>query len=61
VPDLRRRYGNAMIVTVLLPGILPQPETPPPVPGSADNTAQSFADALRIFLDWHRQHGPAAT
>jgi hypothetical protein len=50
-----------MIVTVLLPGILPQPETPPPVPGSADNTAQSFADALRIFLDWHRQHGPAAT
>jgi len=58
---LRRRYGNAMVVTVLHPGILPQPETPPPAPGNADDTAQSFAAALQICVDWHRQHGSAAT
>lgn len=61
VLDLRRRYGNAMVVTVLHPGILPQPETPPPAPGNADDTAQSFAAALQICVDWHRQHGSAAT
>lgn len=60
-PDLRRRYGNACIVKVFLPGILPQPEFAPPAAGNADKTAQSFGDALRICLDWHRQHGSAAT
>ena len=58
--DLRRRYGNACIVTVLLPGILSQSEPPPPAPGNADKTAQSFANALQICLDWHRQHPSAS-
>ncbi len=59
--DLRRRYGNACIVAVFLPGILPQSESLPPAPGNADKTAQSFGKALRICLDWHGPHPSAST
>ena len=59
--DLRHRYGNACIVSVLLPGILPQSATPPHDPSNADKTARSFGNALQICLDWHRQLPPATT
>jgi predicted PurR-regulated permease PerM len=59
--DMRRRYGDACIVMVLLPGVLPQTGLPPPAPASADKSAQSFGDALQICLDWHRQRGSAST
>jgi hypothetical protein len=59
--DLRRRYSDACIVMVFLPGVLPQSGLAPPAPGSVDIAAQSFGDALQIGLDWHRQHGSAST
>jgi hypothetical protein len=54
--ELRHRFESACIVTVFLPGMLLQPEGPPRAAGGADQTADSFGDAVQICLDWHRRH-----
>jgi predicted PurR-regulated permease PerM len=59
--DLRRRWGDASIVTVFLPGYGPQSEPATPALERADRTAQSFDEALHVCLDWHRPHASAST
>jgi len=55
--EMRRRFPQACIVAVFLPGMLLQPESvTEPVPG-ADKAASSLSHAVQICLDMHR--GPA--
>jgi len=57
--ELRRRFPNACIVAVFLPGMLLQPESVlDGVPG-ADKAASSLGHAVQICLDLHRE--PAQT
>jgi hypothetical protein len=52
---MRRRFPQACIVSVLLPGMLLQPETGADSMRSADKTASSLSHAVQICLDLHRE------
>ncbi len=53
--EMRRRFPQACIVAVFLPGMLLQPETAvDSVPG-ADKAASSLDDAVQICLDMQRE------
>jgi predicted PurR-regulated permease PerM len=49
--SLRRRFPDAHVVAMYLPGMLLQAETPIDSGPSADKAASSFAEALHICLD----------
>jgi len=53
--EMRRRFPQACIVSVLLPGMLLQPETGGDGVRSADKTASSLGHAVQICLDLHRE------
>jgi hypothetical protein len=57
--EMRRRFPQACIVAVFLPGMLLQPETAIESVRGADRAASSLGDAVQICLDMHRE--PAAT
>jgi predicted PurR-regulated permease PerM len=54
--ELRRRFPNACIVAVLLPGMLLHPEIPFDSMRGADKEAWSLGQAVEICLDMH--HAP---
>jgi hypothetical protein len=57
--EMRRRFPRACIVTVFLPGMLLQPESPIDTVRGADKTASSLGDAVQICLDMHRSPTPS--
>jgi len=57
--EMRRRFPQACIVAVFLPGMLLQPETAMEGVRGADRAASSLGDAVQICLDMHRE--PAGT
>jgi hypothetical protein len=57
--EMRRRFPQACIVAVFLPGMLLQPETAIEGVRGADRAASSLGDAVQICLDMHRE--PAGT
>jgi hypothetical protein len=52
--EMRRRFPHACIVSLLLPGMLLQPESAVEVIRGADKEASSLGDAVQICLDMHR-------
>ena len=56
--EMRKRFPNACIVAVYLPGMLLQPETglehPDHRSHGADQSAASLGQAVQICLDLHR-------
>jgi predicted PurR-regulated permease PerM len=57
--EMRRRFPQACIVAVFLPGMLLQPEIAMESVRGADRAASSLGDAVQICLDMHRE--PAGT
>jgi predicted PurR-regulated permease PerM len=53
--EMRRRFPQACIVAVFLPGMLLQPEENDEAVGGADKSATSLGHAVQIGLDMHRQ------
>jgi hypothetical protein len=53
--EMRRRFPQACIVAVFLPGMLLQPEEDDEAVGGADKSATSLGHAVQIGLDMHRQ------
>jgi hypothetical protein len=56
--EMRRRFPNACIVAVLLPGMLLQPETPGGSVRGADKAAASLGQAVEICVDMQRTPAP---
>ena len=53
--EMRRRFPQACIVAVFLPGMLLQPEAAIESVRGADKAASSLGDAVQICLDLHRE------
>jgi predicted PurR-regulated permease PerM len=53
--EMRRRFPNACIVAVFLPGMLLQPESGVDGVRGADKAATSLGHAVQICLDMHRE------
>ncbi|MGO9513309.1 MAG: AI-2E family transporter [Steroidobacteraceae bacterium] len=53
--EIRRRFPDACMVTVFLPGKLLQPGPAMDSIQGADNAASSFREAVQICLDWLRE------
>ena len=56
--EMRRRFPQACIVAVYLPGMLLQPETADESVRSADRSASSLGHAVQICLDMHPESTP---
>jgi predicted PurR-regulated permease PerM len=55
IEDIRRSLPHARLVTVFLPGVLSQPESATDSVNSADEAANSFAEAVHIFQTLRQQ------
>jgi hypothetical protein len=50
VQELRRRFADATLVAMFLPGLATQADAPDELPRGADREASTFEDALQICL-----------